>query len=261
MPLSSPDSSAQPGRAPHARPARRPGGDQPLAVAGKHVYMIGIGGCGMSGLCRPPPRARPESAVQTPTLRVHRCPHRRGRPTSASTSRTSGSPTIPTSSSSPPPSSPTTPAPRGRTPRRPPHLRRAPDDPLIGTTGVAIAGTHGKSTTTAMLGCALAHAGLDPTVIVGASAPSSDPPEFPPRLAPSPPAPCRDAPGLLLAEALRVQPLLPQLPPALAVITAVEADHLDILRNPRRRRRGVLQTVRPAPPSAENAAASPPFHR
>jgi UDP-N-acetylmuramate--alanine ligase len=40
---------------------------------------------------------------------------------------------------------------------------------MTGRTGVAIAGTHGKSTTTAMLGCALTDAGLDPTVIVGAT--------------------------------------------------------------------------------------------
>lgn len=36
--------------------------------------------------------------------------------------------------------------------------------------GIAVAGTHGKSTTTAMLGLILEKAGLDPTVIVGAEA-------------------------------------------------------------------------------------------
>jgi UDP-N-acetylmuramate--alanine ligase len=40
---------------------------------------------------------------------------------------------------------------------------------MVGRTGVAIAGTHGKSTTTAMLGTVLTDAGLDPTVIVGAT--------------------------------------------------------------------------------------------
>src|SRR5690606_12523235 len=40
---------------------------------------------------------------------------------------------------------------------------------MIGRTGVAVAGTHGKSTTTSMLGCALADAGLDPSVIIGAT--------------------------------------------------------------------------------------------
>src|SRR5258708_14819237 len=45
---------------------------------------------------------------------------------------------------------------------------RALGKSMIGPAGVAIAGNHGKSSTTAMLGCALTDAGLDPTVIVGA---------------------------------------------------------------------------------------------
>jgi UDP-N-acetylmuramate--alanine ligase len=40
---------------------------------------------------------------------------------------------------------------------------------MEGRTAVAIAGTHGKSTTTGFLGAALVDAGLDPTVIVGAT--------------------------------------------------------------------------------------------
>src|SRR4029453_4409288 len=40
---------------------------------------------------------------------------------------------------------------------------------MRGGTAVAGAGAHGKSTTTAMLGAALTDAGLDPTVIVGAT--------------------------------------------------------------------------------------------
>lgn len=39
---------------------------------------------------------------------------------------------------------------------------------------VAVVGTHGKTTTTAMLGQALAEAGADPTVIVGAQVPAFD---------------------------------------------------------------------------------------
>ncbi|MDO8599774.1 MAG: UDP-N-acetylmuramate--L-alanine ligase [bacterium] len=37
--------------------------------------------------------------------------------------------------------------------------------------GIAVCGTHGKSTTTAMLGWVLAEAGMDPTVLVGAAVP------------------------------------------------------------------------------------------
>ena len=33
--------------------------------------------------------------------------------------------------------------------------------------GIAVAGSHGKTTTTSMLGCILSHAGQDPTVVVG----------------------------------------------------------------------------------------------
>ena len=40
---------------------------------------------------------------------------------------------------------------------------------MTARTGVCVAGTHGKSTTAAMLGCTLADAGLDPSVIVGAT--------------------------------------------------------------------------------------------
>ena len=40
---------------------------------------------------------------------------------------------------------------------------------MVGRTAIAVAGTHGKSTTTAMLGVALTDAGLDPTVSVGAT--------------------------------------------------------------------------------------------
>ena len=40
---------------------------------------------------------------------------------------------------------------------------------MIGRAGVAVAGTHGKSTTIAMLGHTLISAGLDPSAIVGAT--------------------------------------------------------------------------------------------
>ena len=40
---------------------------------------------------------------------------------------------------------------------------------MAGKRGLAVAGTHGKSTTTAMAGHILAQAGLDPTVVCGAT--------------------------------------------------------------------------------------------
>jgi UDP-N-acetylmuramate--alanine ligase len=119
---------------------------------------------------------------------------------------------------------------------------------MEGRTSVAIAGTHGKSTTTGMLGCALVDAGLDPTVIVGATCG---------QLASGclrdddagPPAPGRvkwsttgfrlgaDAvpsgslsgrPGILLAEACEFNRSFHNYRPIVASISSVEADHLDI---------------------------------
>ena len=43
---------------------------------------------------------------------------------------------------------------------------------MAGKRGIAIAGTHGKTTTTAMAGLVLIHAGIDPTIVVGSDVPS-----------------------------------------------------------------------------------------
>lgn len=109
---------------------------------------------------------------------------------------------------------------------------------MAGRTGVALAGTHGKSTTTAMLGAALVDAGLDPTVIVGAtcgqlargslSTTMTGPVGF--RLG-SDTIPCgsrADAPGLLVAEACEFNRSFHNFHPVVAAISSVEADHLDI---------------------------------
>ncbi|MDX2131306.1 MAG: cyanophycin synthetase [Planctomycetota bacterium] len=108
---------------------------------------------------------------------------------------------------------------------------------MDGRTGVAIAGTHGKSTTTAMLGCALTDAGLDPTVIVGATSSQLAGGCLAPlaasgsgfRLgAPTIPAGrLRAAPGILVAEACEYNRSFHNLRPRVACISSVEADHLD----------------------------------
>ncbi len=104
-------------------------------------------------------------------------------------------------------------------------------------TGVAIAGTHGKSTTTAMLGCALTDAGLDPTVIVGATCSQlskgslggpGEPVGFRVGSAAVPRGPLMERPGLLLAEACEFNRSFHNLRPTIASIASVEADHLDI---------------------------------
>ena len=108
---------------------------------------------------------------------------------------------------------------------------------MQGRTGLAVAGTHGKSTTVAMLGAALVDAGLDPTVIAGAASAQlahgalADPgPLVGSRLG-SGTIPCGTrfgGPGLLVAEACEFNRSFHNLRPTIAGIANVEADHLDI---------------------------------
>jgi UDP-N-acetylmuramate--alanine ligase len=87
---------------------------------------------------------------------------------------------------------------------------------MIGRTGVAIAGTHGKSTTTSMLSHILIQTGLDPSFIVGAN--------------------CRQIGGgvrvgesdILVAEACEYDRSFHNFHPTHAAILNVEADHLDL---------------------------------
>ena len=82
---------------------------------------------------------------------------------------------------------------------------------------VAIAGTHGKTTTTSMTGLVMMHAGLDPTVIVGG------------RLKGLGGSNARLGKGdWIVLEADEYDRSFLQLLPTVAVITNVEADHLDI---------------------------------
>lgn len=103
---------------------------------------------------------------------------------------------------------------------------------MLGRTGVCVAGTHGKSTTTAMLGCVMAAAGLDPGVIVGANCPQLS------ALGGSggfrlgadrmPAGLLAGQPGLLVVEACEFNRSFHNYRPRIAAITSVEADHLDI---------------------------------
>jgi UDP-N-acetylmuramate--alanine ligase len=85
--------------------------------------------------------------------------------------------------------------------------------------GIAIAGTHGKTTTTAMVVCALRAAGLRPGFVVGGHIPqlgaSADAGET----------------KVFVAEACEYDRSFLQLKPRRAVITNVDDDHLDIYGN------------------------------
>jgi UDP-N-acetylmuramate--alanine ligase len=82
-------------------------------------------------------------------------------------------------------------------------------------TGIAVAGTHGKTTTSAMVGHLLTHAGLDPTVILGGRSISLG-------------GHARSGDGpLVVCEADEFDRSFLELAPVLAVVTNVEAEHLE----------------------------------
>jgi UDP-N-acetylmuramate--alanine ligase len=81
--------------------------------------------------------------------------------------------------------------------------------------GVAVAGTHGKSTTTAMIAYALTQCGADPSFVVGGTVPQLG-------------GGSRSGAGkVFVAEACEFDHSFHNLRPRVAIITNVEEDHLD----------------------------------
>jgi UDP-N-acetylmuramate--alanine ligase len=85
--------------------------------------------------------------------------------------------------------------------------------------GIAVAGTHGKTTTTSLTGMVLTEAGLDPTIVVGGRV----------RILGTNARLGRG--DFLVAEADEYDRSFLELTPDVAVITNVEADHLDCYRD------------------------------
>jgi len=81
--------------------------------------------------------------------------------------------------------------------------------------GIAVAGTHGKTTTTSLVGAVLTEAGLDPTVIVGG------------RLRLLGTGARLGKSDYLIAEADEFDRSFLRLTPVVAVITTIDRDHLD----------------------------------
>ncbi len=81
--------------------------------------------------------------------------------------------------------------------------------------GIAIAGTHGKTTTTSLIGAVLTEAGLDPTVLVGG------------RLRVSGTGARLGRSDYLVAEADEYDRSFLRLQPIIAVVTSIDTDHLD----------------------------------
>jgi len=81
--------------------------------------------------------------------------------------------------------------------------------------GIAIAGTHGKTTTTSMVSTILGHAGIDPTIVIGGRLDSIG-------------SNAKLGQGkFLVAEADESDGSFLKLSPTIAVVTNIDADHLD----------------------------------
>ncbi|MCS6804193.1 MAG: UDP-N-acetylmuramate--L-alanine ligase [Blastocatellia bacterium] len=84
---------------------------------------------------------------------------------------------------------------------------------------IAVAGAHGKTTTTSMIGTVLAHAGLDPTIIVGG------------RLHALGSGARLGSGQYLVAEADESDKSFLKLTPTFAVVTNIDREHLDVYRD------------------------------
>lgn len=215
-------------------------------VRGKHVFMIGIGGCGMSGLARMlmARGAHVSGSDQAPTpvtdgleavgMAVGFAQEKGELPEACD---------LLIASAAIRPDHPELLAATERGIRTLTYAE-ALGMCMLGRTGVCIAGTHGKSSITAMLGAALTDAGLDPTVIVGAQCSQlatgclvADDLASPGAAAKTgfrlgadaiPMGALEGRPGLLLAESCEFNRSFHRHRPTIGAITSVEADHLDI---------------------------------
>lgn len=86
---------------------------------------------------------------------------------------------------------------------------------MRGRVGIAVAGTHGKTTTTSMLATILTHAGLDPTIVIGGRVDSLG-------------GNAKLGSGhYLVAEADESDGSFLQLPATFGIVTNIDNDHLD----------------------------------
>jgi UDP-N-acetylmuramate--alanine ligase len=86
---------------------------------------------------------------------------------------------------------------------------------MLGRRGVAVAGTHGKTTTTSMVTTALRHCGADPGYVIGGILTETG-------------LGAQDGTGeVFVAEADESDGSFLMLAPEVAIVTCVEADHLD----------------------------------
>ena len=225
---------------PHAKQRPAP---PPLAqrLGGERPYLVGIGGCGLSALARLLTAAglsvRGSDPVDSPTARVLATDGVTIDRRQTADALPEDADVVIASAAVKPDNDQLVEAVRRGLPVL--TYAEALGRCMEGRTGVSIAGTHGKSTTAAMLGCVLTDAGLDPSVIIGATCgqlaggalaegPRRELTGF--RLGgPEIPAgSLAGGPGLLVAEACEFNRSFHHHRPRLASIANVEADHLDV---------------------------------
>lgn len=101
--------------------------------------------------------------------------------------------------------------------------------------GVAVAGAHGKTTTTSLIATVMARGGLDPTVVIGG------------RLNSLGTSAQLGQGDFLVAEADESDGSFLLLPPTIAVVTTVDAEHLDFYRDLEEIKRAFLQFLNKVP--------------
>jgi UDP-N-acetylmuramate--alanine ligase len=188
---------------------------------GKRVHFVGIGGCGMSGLARMlldngaiVSGSEPKPNPQTFELKSRGASISRdqmGELLSADTDLVVRTAAVPDNN-------------REMLAARAFGLPTIKYAELLGQVmaerfGIAVAGTHGKSTTTAMIAFALIEAGVDPSFVVGGTVPQLG-------------GGSRSGGGdAFVAEACEYDRSYHKLAPRVAIITNIEEDHLDCYKS------------------------------
>jgi UDP-N-acetylmuramate--alanine ligase len=85
--------------------------------------------------------------------------------------------------------------------------------------GIAIAGSHGKTTTTSLVACVLEYGGIDPTVVIGGKLNKTNTNAF------------LGQGDFLVAEADESDGSFLKLPPTIAVVTNIDREHMDFYRD------------------------------
>ncbi len=220
------------------------------SLQNKHVYLIGIGGCGMSGLARmlTARGAICEGSDKEPSDLTSELVHDGYAVSFEQEAGLIPSPCdLVIASAAIKPEHPEV---RAATAQGVPVLTYAEalGKMMEGRTGVSIAGTHGKSTTTALLAHVLITCGKDPSFIVGATSRQIGGGSR----SGSQAQPDSDRPGLLVAEACEFNRSFHHHRPTLASILNVEEDHLDIYGNLDAIIEAFRRFARLLPPAEEN---------